>query len=222
MRVILKAGTLALSVENDAEREAFAAWRASKKGHVFYFDGGTDKGGALHDLGRQADACRESINIVFEQGEARWWPISNLAHTPFTMRGRSYASIEGFWQGLKFEAEADRDRVAALWGKAAKKVAHGEPERERFVYDGATCTVGAAQHRALMLQACRAKFAQNRDAREALLATGDRPLTHRVRRDSTTIPGALLADIWMRVRSNLRSRQGRDDDATIAGKPKAV
>ena len=30
------------------------------------------------------------------------------------------------------------------------------------------------------------------------------------------------ADIWMRVCSNLRSRQGRDDDATIAGKPKAV
>ena len=30
------------------------------------------------------------------------------------------------------------------------------------------------------------------------------------------------ADIWMRVRSNLRSRQGRNDDATIAGEPKAV
>ena len=37
-------------------------------------------------------------------------------------------------------------------------------------------------------RACRAKFAQNREATDALLSTGDRPLTHVVRRDSRTIP----------------------------------
>jgi len=37
-----------------------------------------------------------------------------------------------------------------------------------------------------MLEACRAKFRQNILARDILLATGERPLTHRTRRDSTT------------------------------------
>jgi predicted NAD-dependent protein-ADP-ribosyltransferase YbiA (DUF1768 family) len=55
-----------------------------------------------------------------------------------------------------------------------------------------------------MRLACRAKFAQNADARAALLDTNERPLTHRVRRDSRTIPGVVMADIWMRIRSELR------------------
>jgi len=35
-------------------------------------------------------------------------------------------------------------------------------------------------------------------------ATGNRPLVHRMRRDSRTIPGALMADIWMRIRQKLQ------------------
>jgi hypothetical protein len=55
-----------------------------------------------------------------------------------------------------------------------------------------------------MEQACRAKFSQNEEARTALLATGRRPLVHRMRRDSRTIPGVIMADIWMRIRDRLR------------------
>lgn len=202
MRVILKPGMLILAPGTDADRNAFSAWCEAVKGHVFYFDG---RSGALHDLGPREEACREPMNIVFDQIEARWQPISNLAHTPFTMRGLTYASVESFWQGLKFAADADRVRVAALWGKEAKQAARPAPELERFVYDGDTYVVGGHAHRSLMLEACRAKFVQHAAAGEALLATGDRPLTHRTRRDSKTIPGALMAEIWMRVRADLRS-----------------
>ena len=37
----------------------------------------------------------------------------------------------------------------------------------------------------------------------ALVGTGDRPLMHKTRRDSRTIPGVVMADIWMRIRRTL-------------------
>jgi predicted NAD-dependent protein-ADP-ribosyltransferase YbiA (DUF1768 family) len=218
MQVILKPGVLVVTTQTAEEREAFAAWRRAAAGHVFSFDGGTDEGGALLDLGPRADALREPINIHFDEGEASVLPIGNLALAPFTLGGRPYASVEGFWQGLKFASEDDRARVAALWGKPAKRAAYGQPNQEVFVYNGRSYATGGADHRELMLQACRAKFSQNLEARDALLATGDRPLTHRVRRDSKTIPAVLMADIWMRIRSELRqTRRGDGTPKTFDG-----
>ena len=63
---------------------------------------------------------------------------------------------------------------------------------------------GTWDHWRLMEAACRAKFEQCSEARAALLATGNRPLTHVVRRDSRTIPGVVMAEIWMRIRRRLR------------------
>jgi predicted NAD-dependent protein-ADP-ribosyltransferase YbiA (DUF1768 family) len=56
----------------------------------------------------------------------------------------------------------------------------------------------------LMRRACKAKFEQNENARAALLGTGTRPLVHLVRPDSRTIPGVVMADIWMKLRADLR------------------
>ena len=99
MRVILKPGHLILSLEERAERAAFAIWRETARGHVFHFDGGSANGAALRDLGLRAEACREPINIVFDQVEPRWQPISNLAHAPFMLHGMAYASVGGYRQG---------------------------------------------------------------------------------------------------------------------------
>jgi predicted NAD-dependent protein-ADP-ribosyltransferase YbiA (DUF1768 family) len=206
MRVTLKPGFLVLAPENEAERESFCAWRESAAGHVFYFDGGTDKGGAMHDLGPREQEDREPINIVSTHVAPQWQPISNLAHTPFSMKDQTYASVEGFWQGLKFASVRDRARVAALFGNSAKRAAEDLPPCATFDYDGSTFATGGWEHRDLMLQACLAKFSQHPEARQALLSTGDRPLTHRVRQDSKTIPGVLMADIWMRVREKLRAK----------------
>jgi len=204
MPIVLKAGVLSVSVEDEAEGETFAQWREAMTGHVFAFESGSEKGGSFHDLGRRQDACREPINIVFDSKDDRWRPIGNLALTPFSLRGRAYASVEGFWQGLKFPEAAERARVAALWGKPARTAGLRQGQPDRFDLDGVTYMAGGAAHRALMLEACQAKFAQNLEARQALVATGERPLTHRVRRDSKTIPGVVLAEFWMRIRQGLR------------------
>lgn len=204
MRASLKGGMIIISAEDADEREEFARFAAVATGHVFLMHSATDKGGALEDLGPREMVCREPINVTYSVAE-RWRPISNLAETPFELNRRSYASIEGFWQGLKFDDEADRDRVGALHGQRAKLAGKGQPERETIVYEGTTVAVGKAEHWALMRLACTAKFTQNQAAREALLATGERQLTHRVRHDSRTIPGAIMADIWMNIRARLRS-----------------
>jgi len=207
MRVLFKPETLVLVPESEAEREDFSAWRESSAGHVFHFDGSAGKGGALFDLGSREEACREPINIVFDQCDPQWLPITNLALTPFTLRGKSYMSAEGFWQGLKFVEERDRARIARLWGTDAKHAGQEQPQPREFEYAGAKYHVGSYEHRELMLEACRAKFKQNAEAREALLATGNRPLTHRVRRDSKTIPGVVMAEFWMRIRAGLNGEQ---------------
>jgi predicted NAD-dependent protein-ADP-ribosyltransferase YbiA (DUF1768 family) len=203
MRVILKPGVLALACEGDEEQAELAEWGRTAAGHVFRFDGGSLRGAAFHDLGAVEDACREPINIVFD-GPDEWRPISNLAETPFVLDGRTYASVEGFWQGLKVADADERRRIAALSGLAAKRAGQALPQPEVLIYEGERIAAGGPAHRDLMFSACRAKFKQNALARETLLATGERPLTHRVRRDSRTIPGALMADIWMRLRAELR------------------
>jgi len=204
MRARLKGGMIIITAEDADEREEFARFAAAATGHVFLLHADTDKGGALEDLGLREMACREPINITYSIDE-RWRPISNLAETPFKLHKQTFASVEGFWQGLKFDDAADRKRVGALHGSQAKLAGKGQPERETIVYEGAAVAAGRAEHWALMRLACTAKFTQNRKARDALLATGERLLTHRVRHDSRTIPGAIMADIWMDIRARLRS-----------------
>lgn len=202
MRVVFKPNLLIVLPDAETAAGAFRIWAAAHHDHVLHLTGDANGSVVLRDLGVRSDACRDPINIVFETSDARVRPISNLAHTPFEFDGRRYASVEGFWQGLKIESAGERERIAALWGTEAKS-AGSRVWPPTFAYEGRTCPSGAYPHWKLMRRACEAKFAQNAEARAALLATGSRPLTHRVRRDSRTIPGALMADIWMRIRAKL-------------------
>jgi len=204
MRVIFKPGLMILSTETDAEADALAAWSAGRGDHVFHLPKVGDRGLALHDLGPRVEACAEPINVLHD-GDPAWRPISNLARTPFDLDGRRYASVEGFWQGLKFPSADDRERIARLSGPEAKAAGRAAPPLDLIQYDGRDYPVGRHPHWTLMARACRAKFEQDPSARDALLRTGDRPLTHRVRRDSQTLPGVIMADIWMRIRRRLRS-----------------
>lgn len=207
MRLVGKPGLVVLVAETDEERASLAAF-GGEGGHVFRAKRTGDSGVTLTDLGPEALACREAINVVWTNAalDERWKAISNLAPTPFTLRDRRYASIEGFWQGLKYPDEAERQRVAKLAGLEAKRAGEGGVIADTFEYDGRTFAVGRLEHWRLMWQASEAKFAQNEVAREALLSTGDRWLVHKVRRDSRSIPGAILADYWMRIRRLLREK----------------
>jgi predicted NAD-dependent protein-ADP-ribosyltransferase YbiA (DUF1768 family) len=205
MRVLLKPELLVVLPDTEAETGVFHAWASAHQDHIFHLTADANGSGVLRGLGLRSDACRDPINIVFEINDARFQPVSNLALAPFDLDGRRYASVEGFWQGLKSDSAAERARIAALWGLEAKS-AGPRVWPPTFDYEGQTYPSGAYPHWKLMRRACEAKFSQNAEARAALLATGDRPLTHKVRRDSRTIPGALMADIWMRIRAKLASK----------------
>lgn len=206
MRVLLKEDVMVLLPDDDDEIQALALWKASHARHVLGLDADLDGAGlALHDLGPREEACREPINIVSTSPDAIARTISNFGATPFELDGRRYLTIESFWQGLKFETEEERARIAALDGHGAWEAGSAKGYGPAITYDGRSIPVGTWAHWQLMERAVRAKFAGNPQARAALLATGNRPLTHIVRSDSKAIPGVIMADIWMRVRAQIRT-----------------
>jgi len=204
MNVLLKEKHLIVIPENEAESRALAAWRMGHAGHVFTMEPGRGSGVALSDLGPREEACNLPISVWSKSPDPSIQLISNFAATPFALDGQTYASVEAFWQGLKFENAAERLRVAALVGREAKRAGNMKPYETAVSHDGRLIPVGTWQHWELMERACRAKFTQNAHARAALLATGKRPLVHRLRRDSRDIPGVIMAEIWMRIRERCR------------------
>ncbi len=203
MRLKLEDHLLVIVMDEDDVDEAHA-WKAAHLGHVFRLSAGEGPAIVLQGLGPEEDARRVPINIT-SMSPAPLDLVSNFAHTPFELDGVSYASIEGFWQGIKFTKDSDRRRVFALFGGAAKAAADDAPASDVITYADRPVRVGTFEHWALMEKACMAKFTQHAAAREALLSTGDRPIVHRVRRDSRTIPGVVMADIWMRIRERFQA-----------------
>ncbi len=204
MKVLLKDGLLVVAAETDEERASVEAWAAGVDRHAFVLKAQGSGAFRLVDIGPRSEACREPINVISLSTDPTIRLISNYAHTPFEQDGLPYASVEGFWQGLKFPVEADRRRIAELHGNEARKAAFEAQAEDTFAYQDRAIRTGTADHWDLMAQACRAKFGQHDAAREALLGTGERPLEHKVRRDSRTIPGVIMAEIWMKVRRSLR------------------
>ena len=204
MKALLKKRVIVLVPEAEDDQEAIAAWREAAAEHVFVVRAQPRGGTVLHNLGPREDACREPLNVAYRSADWRIKLISNFAPTPFELDGRVYASVEGFWQGLKFPKEADRRRIAELYAGTAKRAGEAAMPAETFEYEGVRVYPGTHAHWKLMERACWAKFSQNEDARSELLATGTRPITHVMRRDSTTIPGAIMSEIWTRVRDRLR------------------
>ena len=200
MLVRLREDQLVLESGDAADSEV-AAWLAAYAGQVLLLrnEGRTS---ILQAIGPQAEACREPLNIAGHSPGALAL-ISNFAHTPFILDGRSYASTEGFWQGLKFPGDADRKRIAALWGSTARDAGHDAPAGEDLHYDGARVRIGTWDHWQLMKRAAVAKFDQHPEARAALISTRPRPLVHEVEPDSKNIPGVIMAQIWMQIRARL-------------------
>jgi len=206
MKVVLKDGLIVLIPQSDEESSALVHWKSAHADHVLAVRADQSDVSAveLHDLGPRTEACREPLNVVSTSTDPLAKIISNLATTPFELDGQRYLSVESFWQGLKFPDEAERRRLAGHEGPRARSEGLRQKYEKTIRYGGQQIAVGAWDHWHLMENACRAKFQQNEDARAALLATGDRPLVHVVRRDSRSIPGVIMAQIWMRLRAELR------------------
>jgi predicted NAD-dependent protein-ADP-ribosyltransferase YbiA (DUF1768 family) len=204
MRAIFKDGLIVLVPQTADETEALVQWKLAHAGHVLWAPASDGTGLELRDLGSRAEACREPINVISNSPDPEVRIIGNLSAAPFELDGRRYVSVESFWQGLKFEDDGERQRIAACDGPRARSEGARRGYGAAIRYGDRDVMVGTHDHWRLMERACRAKFDQNADARAALLATGNRPLTHVVRRDSKAIPGVIMADIWMRIRADLR------------------
>jgi predicted NAD-dependent protein-ADP-ribosyltransferase YbiA (DUF1768 family) len=203
VKALLKPNVIALAPDAPEEIDTLAQWCADHDTFVFALSENSSRGGALITLGPRAEACREPINVV-SSAPSPICLIANFAATPFELDGMRYACVEAFWQSLRFPL-SERARIAAMPGPQAKQASQAQPYGSHVIYNEKEIPVGTWEHWQLMRRACCAKFEQNEDARSALLATGERPIVHRVRRDSRTIPGVIMAEIWMSLRAHFRS-----------------
>lgn len=151
------------------------------------------------------------INIGWKAETEAERLLSNFSESPFELDGKKYASVEGFWQSLKTPDENKKEKIATLTGNKAKQAGKEFGRDYKYAYhQGERMLAGSLAHQKLMIRALRAKFSQDPAARQALLSTGDREITHILETpdgkkiDSQTIPGKLFAKILMEIRRELR------------------
>ena len=122
--------------------------------------------------------------------------LSNFAATPFKFRGKQYASLEGFWQMMKYPEGPDdprakfaglewkykRDEVAQLTAFDAKKAGDLASQNMKkmgidwVTFEGKQIPYRPAkpgEHYRLIVEATREKVRQNPKVERVLLATGD-------------------------------------------------
>jgi ribA/ribD-fused uncharacterized protein len=103
--------------------------------------------------------------------------FSNFAPTPIVLRGKTWSTVEHFFQAQKFAGTAHQDAIrlarsptiAARMGRSRQRPLRSDWEQAR---DG------------IMLQGLRAKFTQHADLRAVLLATGDALIIEHRARDA--------------------------------------
>jgi predicted NAD-dependent protein-ADP-ribosyltransferase YbiA (DUF1768 family) len=122
--------------------------------------------------------------------------LSNFAPTPFTFHGKRYASLEGFWQMMKYPEGPDdpratfpglqwklpRDQVAQLTAFDAKHAGDLANENMKkmgidwVTFEGKRLEykpTAPGDHYKLIVEATREKVRQNPEVLRVLLATGD-------------------------------------------------
>ena len=162
--------------------------------------------------------------------------LSNFAATPFVFHGQRYASLEGFWQMMKYPEGPDdpratfagahwaytRQQVAQLTGFDAKKAgtlaeqnmkAMGIDwvtfEGKRFDYRPAA----PGEHYRLIVEATREKVRQNPEVKKVLLSTGSLIL----KPDHHQEPNAPAAWRYYEILTNilLPSKMSRNGSAAV-------
>ena len=153
--------------------------------------------------------------------------LSNFAATPFSFHGQRYASLEGFWQMMKYpEDENDpratfpglhwaysREQVARMTGFEAKNagtlaeqnmqqmgITWVSFEGKRFAYKPAV----PGEHYRLIVAATEAKVRQNPDVQRVLLATGDLVLKPDHHQETNAPAAWRYYEVLMGIRARLK------------------
>jgi predicted NAD-dependent protein-ADP-ribosyltransferase YbiA (DUF1768 family) len=156
--------------------------------------------------------------------------LSNFASTPFVFRGKRYASLEGFWQMMKYPEGPDdprakspavewkytRAQVANMVSFAAKRAGDlGEAnmkimgiswvsfEGTHFEYRPAK----PGEHYRLIVAAMWEKVKQNPEVKKVLLATGDLILKPDHHQEPDAPAAWRYFEIWMQIRSELQKEK---------------
>ena len=153
--------------------------------------------------------------------------LSNFAPTPFTFHGKRYASLEGFWQMMKYPEDADdprakfpglewkltREQVAQLTAFDARHA--GDLANENMKKIGITWVTfegrrmeyrpaAPGDHYKLIAEATREKVRQNPDVQKLLLATGDLVLKPDHHQEPDAAAAWRYYEILMAIRTELQ------------------
>lgn len=149
--------------------------------------------------------------------------LSNFAATPFEYRGVKYASVEGFWQMMKYpESKSDlratlafpytRSQVSNMIAFEAKNAGSiGEKMMEQLGIDWVTfegqqmvyCSVEKGLHYQLIKEAMIEKFNQNAEVKRILKLTGNLILKPDHHAEGCQAPEWKYYELWMEIRSEM-------------------
>lgn len=156
--------------------------------------------------------------------------LSNFAPTPFTIRDKRYASLEGFWQMMKYpEGDDDtrakfpgltwaytREQVSQMVSFEAKKAGTLAEENMKkmgitwVTFEGKQMEYRSAEpgdHYRLIVAATWEKVRQNPEVKKVLLATGDLVLKPDHHQGPNPPPAWRYYDILTEIRGQLRQEK---------------
>lgn len=152
----------------------------------------------------QSNDSNKPVNIYYGTNENA--ELSNLALRPFTTKdGTKYYSVEHYYQTNK-----DGSFIATVynnprWAEGGVRIHGGKVKTD----NGYNIT--------LMKEGITLSFEQNPEALQTLLATGDRPLTHR---QDTSMWGRKFPELLMEVREELAYEQAKQLINTLSKQDK--
>lgn len=105
--------------------------------------------------------------------------LSNLKHKMFFVFGRSFFSVEGPLQAVKYDFQDARRLVAQeLSGVSAKWAGKDAKKKYVYLFDGKRYLYRSPEHMAFIEILIREKVYQNSDVFVALMLTGDADIVH--------------------------------------------
>ena len=156
--------------------------------------------------------------------------LSNFAPTPFTFHGKKYASLEGFWQMMKYPEDTNdlratfpglewkltREQVAQLTAFDAKHAGSSADANMKkmgitwITFEGKRIkprsTTSDAYYK-LIVEATREKVRQNPEVQKVLLATGDLVLKPDHHQEPDAAAAWRYYEILTTIRTELQKKQ---------------
>jgi len=162
------------------------------------------------------------INVGGSHESYRERELSNFSPHAFQFRGFEIENVEAFVQGLKYgEDDPFRYEVFKMRAPRAKRKSPKIPP-EIIVWEGQAMRYRSLDHFRLQAAAIFAKFDQNEDAQDALLATGNLSLVHDLghsEKPNTCLPADVFTKILEETRMQFFKEMGVSSTVLIGERP---